>query len=163
MAMKRTPIVLLGTVLLTTMTLQVRAQSSTSDAEKSWLASVSRYAKWGFLGAAVGLTATAAIKRSQADDRFEDLEMFCDAAVGICASGPDGAFLDATAEGLFQQVKSLDRRAQGFLIGGQIALGVSGVMFLIDLLSGDPSPENIPFTPLRFYQDGNRVGLQLNY
>ena len=154
---------LLGTVLITTMTPRVRAQSSTSDGEKPWLASVSHYAKWGFLGAAAGLIATATIKRSQADDRFEDLEMFCDVAVGICATGPDGAFLDATAEGLFQQIESLDGQAQGFLIGWQIALGVSGVMFLIDLLSDDPSPENIPFTPLRFYQDRNKVGLQLNY
>ncbi len=163
MAMKRAPILLFGTVLLTTMTLQVRAQSSTSDGEKPWLTSVSRYAKWGFLGAAAGLITTAAIKRSQADGRLEDLEIFCDAAVGICATGPDGAFLDATAEGLFQQVESLDGQAQGFLIGGQIALGVSGVMFVIDLLSDDPSPENIPFTPLRFYQDRNKIGLQLNY
>lgn len=137
--------------------------NSTTQSEESWVVSVSHVGKWTFLAATAGLTTMAAIKMGRADDRLDELQTFCQTAIGICSTGADGAFIDPTAERLFQETLSLDRQAQRFLIGGQFTLMVSGALFLVYLLSDDGGPENIPFTPLKIFQQGNLVGFRIEY
>lgn len=137
--------------------------NSTTQSQESWVVSVSHIGKWTFLAATAGLTTMAAIKMGRADDRFDELQTFCQTAIGICSTEADGAFIDPTAERLFQETRSLDGQAQRFLIGGQFTLMVSGALFLVDLLSDHGGPENIPFTPLKLFQQGNLVGLRIEY
>jgi len=54
-----------------------------------------------------------------------------------------------------------NRRARGWILGGEITLVATGAMFLLDLIHQDDEPRNIPFTPFQVYASRGRVGLSL--
>lgn len=139
-----------------------RGQQPANDGERSWLVSFSHYGRWGGLLSAAGFTALAAIKHKDADIFFDGLLQRCRANSALCTLGADGKYAGADEEILYQETIRLDRQARALLLAGEVSLVASGVMFLIDLVSGNQEPENIPFTPLRFqaHADGLSLGIQ---
>jgi hypothetical protein len=52
-------------------------------------------------------------------------------------------------------------RARSWILGGEIALVSTAAMFLVDLVHGDDSPPNVPFTPFTVYAAGGRFGFSV--
>jgi hypothetical protein len=157
--MKRVPLLLL---LLSLFATPLAAQPALDD-PSPWRPL--RIAKWS----TVTLSAAAALygfsNNRSADDAFEVIEGVCAIEPDRCESRlPDGAYADAALEAEYQHVRSLDRRARGALIGSQIGIAASVVLFILDLRNQRP-PDNIPYEPRRLditpARDGG-VRLQLN-
>ena len=119
-----------------------------------------RFGKWATLGAAVAFTALGAATHDRADRDYDALLAFC-RDHGPCPIGPDGRYANAGAEALFGRVRDGDRRARAWLLGGEVALAGSVVLFVLDLRR-QPGPGNIPYSPYvaagRF---GTQVGVQV--
>jgi len=106
-----------------------------------------RIAKWSTLAAAAGTAAWGFVQNSRADDRFADLERRCNAEPARCTRRTAaGVYEDAELERLYQDVRSLDRKAWAALLVSQIGLGTSVVLFLLDL-GNMKRPPDIPFVP----------------
>jgi hypothetical protein len=108
-----------------------------------------RIAKWS----TVTLTGAAAlygfVSNRRADDVFDRIEEACTVTPNRCAARrPDGAYGDADLEAEYQRVRTLDRRARSALIGSQVGVGASIVLFILDLRNQRP-PDNIPYEPRR--------------
>jgi hypothetical protein len=78
--------------------------------------------------------------------------------------GPDGRYLDPSAEERYQRVVVGDRRARAWLVGGQVALVGSVALFVIEL-TREKGSQNIPYSglvvePGRY---GTRVGFRLRW
>jgi hypothetical protein len=133
------------------------------DGGRSWVVGFSHYAKWGALAGAVAFTALAVDSHNQADRYFSGLKQFCEHASTECQVGPDGTYRSADAERLWQATAASDRQARWWLVGGQASLVVAGGMFLLDMVSGNSTPKNIPFTPFQVYAEPRKLGLQLQF
>lgn len=130
---------------------------------RAWYAEVSHWAKWPALAGAIGLTAAAIVKKGDADEVYDGLQSLCRANSATCVQNPSGSYTDPSAEALYQETLRLDAQARRWMIGGQVALALSGGMFLIDLVTGRQKPKNIPYTPLEFIGSAERVGLRLRF
>lgn len=162
MALRSTIAVALGVILLAGTSGTAAGQVRESETQ-SWFVATSGWGKWVSLGIAAGLTTYGAIRSNDAQNQFTILETSCRTNSFFCRTGDDDTYLDPEAERLFQETLRLDGHAQKFLLGGQVSLLISGTMFLVDLLTGDDEPGNIPFTPLQVYSRPNRLGLQLGF
>lgn len=141
----------------------LRAQQSGTGDERPWFVSVSRWAKWPTLAAAIGLTAAAIVRKDDANRYFDQLESLCTGDSEGCQLGSDGKYLNPAAESLYQETVRLDAQARRWMIGGQGFLFVSGGLFLIDLVAGKSKPKNIPFTPLEAYASPGTLGLRWRF
>jgi len=72
----------------------------------------------------------------------------CRANNDDCLLGPSGAYLNPTAEQLYQRSLHFDRRARTRLLAGQGALLVAAGLFIADLRGHPGGPENKPLPPL---------------
>lgn len=142
---------------------QVDEEAPTPPDARPWFAPVAKWGRWPTLAAAIGLTAAAITKKADADDVYEGLQARCVDVAGTCVLRPDGTYVDAESERLYQETLRLDGQARRWMIGGQAFLFVSGGMFLIDLVVGSSKPENIPFSPLEAYAVPGAVGLRWRY
>jgi hypothetical protein len=137
------------------------AQTAPSDAPHRSPALV-RYGKWAALGLAAGSLYLGAATHRDADRAYSDLLDYCRAS-GPCQIGLDGRYANPTAEALYRRVRSRDRTARVWLVGGQAALLASAAFFLVDLQHGG-EPPNIPFAPYvaagRF---GTRIGVRFTW
>lgn len=152
-----------GLVLLAFLAAPVAAQE---PASRPAVASFARYAKWPTLAAAVGFTAVAFSHNRDADRVYDALTTYCFQNPLACNVVPVGSrtrYVEDDPERLYQETLRLDRQARNWLVLGQVSLAASGVMFLIDLISGDDGPDNIPFDGFRLIADGRRLGLRLAY
>lgn len=161
-------------VTLIAMLWSVRAmgQERVPDRGRPWFAEASHWGRWLSLAGAAGMIGIAASEHVTANDALDDLETFCTASPESCAivssltrseASPAEHYADPDAEALYQEYAAHERRARGYLLGGQMTLVVAGGMFLIDLLYRDEQPENIPFTPLEIYSTRNKLGLSLRF
>jgi len=141
----------------------LRAQQSGTEDERPWFVSVSRWAKWPTLAAAIGLTAAAIARKDDANEYFDRLETLCIEDSDACQLGSDGTYLNPAAENLYQETVRLDAQARRWMIGGQGFLFVSGGLFLIDLVAGKSKPKNIPFTPFEAYASPGTLGLRWRF
>ena len=128
---------------------------------------ITHYGKWVAFAFAGAFTALGAHEHENSNKAFDQLASVCRANNSACAIGPNGAYLNATAERMYQASLHYDSRARVRLIAGQLGLLVAGGLFLADLHHGD-EPENIPFTPpaellLEPKADGARVGVQVHF
>lgn len=137
--------------------------AQTDADQRSWVVSFSRYGKWPVLASAIGLTAVAIFRNDDADEIFDGLITLCSNAPPDCRRLDDGTYAGSDAERLYQETLRLDRQARAWMIGGQVALAAAGVMFLIDLVSGDQGPKNIPFTELEVFSGHRRVGVRYRF
>lgn len=129
----------------------------------SFVVGFSHYAKWGMLAGAAAFTYLSLRAHNDADQYFSGLKDFCSHAGPECQIGADGAYKSADAEHLWQATARADREARWWLVAGQASLVVSGGMFLLDLVSGNSRPKNIPFTPFQVYSEPRKIGLQFSF
>lgn len=143
---------------------QAAAQSQPGPPDaRPWIVSAAKWVKWPTLAAAVGLTAVAIARKADADDFYDRLQVFCRDEPNECAVGPNGAYVNPQAEGLYQETVRLDGQARNWMIGGQGFLFVSGGLFLLDLVAGAHKPENIPYVPLEAYATPGTLGLRWRF
>ncbi len=122
---------------------------------------VASYGKWLLLGGAIGFNLAALRQHHLAEDSFSELAEICTAAEhSRCATGADGAYLDAGAEAIYQRTLSADRRARGWLFAGETALLGSAAIFVWELSRPHGRDPDIPFTP-RVGVSGGRATLGL--
>jgi hypothetical protein len=81
--------------------------------------------------------------------------------------GPSGAYLNPTAEQLYQRSLHFDGRARTRLLAGQGALLLAAGLFIADLRTHPGGPQNKPLGPLEISGDrrtgGVQVGVRLNF
>ncbi len=130
---------------------------------RPWYVSTAKWARWPTLAVAAGLTTAAIIVKGRANDSFNGLKLICQAGPQNCLLGPDGTYVNGDAERLFQETLRLDAQARRWMIGGQGFLFLSGGLFLIDLVSGNREPKNIPFSPFEAYAVPGRLGLRWRF
>ena len=106
-----------------------------------------RIAKWGtavFTAAVAGIGVASYMR---ADDRYTELERACVENPTACSQRlPSGAYADPRLEAMYQEVLRYDERARLALIGSQLGLAASVVLFILDLRGGT-TPPNIPYDP----------------
>jgi hypothetical protein len=106
-----------------------------------------RVAKWSTAALSLGTAAYGFRAQHRADERYAALERVCRSNPERCAPRtPQGAFVDAELERMYQQVVRLDDRARVFLFTTQVGVATSVVLFMLDLRPGD-RPRNIPYDP----------------
>ncbi len=136
------------------------AQAQADTASASRPSALVRYGKWATLGAAGAFAYLGAATHDRADRDYNTLLDYCRAS-GPCPIGADGHYTDPHAEALYRRVRDADRLARGWLVGGQLAILTSAVLFVLDLKRGS-EPKNIPFSGYvaagRF---GTNVGVQV--
>jgi hypothetical protein len=130
------------------------------------LVEISRWGRWITLAGSAALIGFAAERHAAGSDAFARLESLCTENMPACQiiqgdAGP--AYADPATEAIYQEYARAERQARGLLIGGQAALLVTGVMFIVDLAYDDGGTENIPLTPLEFFRQGDRVGFQWRF
>lgn len=106
-----------------------------------------KWGKWALLGGAVTMNLLAAEAHDDANDVFALIEARCEADATRCFEAADGTYQDAETEELFQQTLRYDRRARGWLVGGQGALLGAAALFIWEFTRPKALPENIPFEP----------------
>jgi hypothetical protein len=114
-----------------------------------------RIAKWTTLLVSGGAAAYGFTQNRTADREYEQLERECEAQPLTCLKGPDGeTYANTELEARYQRILERDDRARLALLGGQIGIAASVVMFIIDLPK-HTTPEDIPYDPKAY-----RVGLR---
>jgi len=125
-----------------------------------------RVAKWGALIGAAGAGVYGFVQNHRADDRYRELEEFCQAEMFRCAQRTAaGEYEDPAFENRYQKVRSLDRRSHTALVLSQIGVASSVVLFLLDLGNAGP-PTDIPYVPsgleIAPAKNGLKIGVRLN-
>jgi hypothetical protein len=118
------------------------------------------YGKWAAFGLAAGFFILGAGTHDRADRDFTSLLRYCRDS-GPCPIGADGRYANPTAEALYQRVRSGDRAAGAWLLGGEAALAGGAVLLVMELRS-KKGAENIPYSPyVAAGRLGTRIGLQV--
>jgi hypothetical protein len=131
------------------------------QAEAQGLSPAVKYGKWVLLAGSIGMHALAVRAHDRADNVFDALEAQCADVRARCELGPDGAYADPAIESLYQSSLRYDRRARGWLIGGEAALAGSAVLFIWELTRPKTRPDNIPFEPEVRTMSGGTTGIGL--
>jgi hypothetical protein len=106
-----------------------------------------RVAKWSTAVLSLGTAAYGFRAQHRADERYAALERICRSNPERCAPRtPQGAFVDAELERMYQRIVRLDDRARVFLFTTQVSVAASVVLFMLDLRPGE-RPRNIPYDP----------------
>ncbi len=129
----------------------VRAQAQTSTRQDTAVVQrypLARFGKWVTLSGAAAAATFGIVTNQEADRRYADLERTCRDDPGRCTRGAGGAYEDATLEGEYQRILTLDDRATFALIAGEISVLASVVLFVFDL-PRSRSGEDIPYSPPR--------------
>jgi hypothetical protein len=125
---------------------------------------VVKYGKWALLAGSVGMNYLAARAHDRAEDAFEALEEWCEADRFRCDLDPGGRYFDPTSEALYQESLRQDRRARGWLFGGEGALLGAAALFVWELTRSSTRPDNIPFEPeVTTHRGTTRLGLRLPF
>ncbi len=123
-----------------------------------------KYGKWAVLAAAVGMGLKAASAHDDADRAFARLDDYCAGDRTRCDQGPGGRYLDPVSEGYYQAALSGDRRARGWLLGGEVSLLGAAGLFVWELTRPKTPPRNIPFEPsFRVIGPRTEMGLILHF
>lgn len=123
-----------------------------------------KYGKWAVLAAAVGMGLKAASAHHDADRAFARLEGYCAVDRTRCDQGPGDRYLDPVSEGYYQAALSGDRRARGWLLGGEVSLLGAAGLFVWELTRPRTPPRNIPFEPsFRVIGPRTEMGLTLHF
>lgn len=123
-----------------------------------------KYGKWAVLAAAVGMGLKASSAHHDADRSFQRLEDYCVDDRSRCDRGPGGRYLDPVSEGYYQAALSGDRRARGWLLGGEAALLGAAGLFVWELTWPKAPPKDIPFEPsFRVIGPRTEMGLILHF
>jgi hypothetical protein len=104
-------------------------------------------AKWTASGFALAAGAGAFVIQNDAEDRFEELERFCDESPGVCRDLTEsGAYADPALERRYQDIRSDYRNSRWLLYGAHALAATAVVLFIVDL-PRDATPDNVPYDP----------------
>jgi hypothetical protein len=134
-------------------------------AEGQGLGPAAKYGKWVLLAGSIGMNYLAVRAHDRAEKTIDILESRCLAARERCDLWPNGAYADRETEGLYQIALHYDRRARGWLIGGETALVGAAALFVWELTRPKGRPDNIPFEPevRSLRAGGTGLGLRLTF
>jgi hypothetical protein len=163
--MTRSPGLLLALVLTAW---PVAAQQPSPEPHTGWTGPVAHYGKWVMTAAAAVFTGLAVHEHDRSAESWDQLLRICRNDNADCATGPDGRYLEVTAENFYQRSLYFDARARRRLIVGQVALVAAATLFIADLTRGPNGPPNIPFDPNRIVLGpatggGTNVGWRLRF
>jgi hypothetical protein len=123
-----------------------------------------KYGKWLLVAGSVGMNYLAVRSHNRADDAYDALEEQCLANHARCTVGAQGQYTDPDIEGLYQSSLRYDRRARGWLIGGETALAGAAALFIWELTRPKDRPDNIPFEPeVRSMRGRTGLGLRVRF
>jgi len=105
------------------------------------------WGKWGTAGVSLALHLLAISVHNRSDRNLRSLTVNCFDTPANCTIGSDGTYVDSHTEAMFQNVLSDNRRARAYLIGGEVALLGTVVLFVSDLTRKKSRPPNKPFNP----------------
>jgi hypothetical protein len=141
-------------------------QSPAPIGGEPWIVTVSHWGKWPALAGTGALLAFAVVRNNEAKNAQSEFRGYCVEDISRCAlvPGPDGPiYADPEAEELYQVYADLNRKARGFLAGGQVTLVFTATMFLIDLVYQRDGYDNIPFTPFELHATPRELGLSVSF
>jgi hypothetical protein len=113
-------------------------------ARDDWRRDVVHVGKWLTAAGAAAFTVLAANEHQHSRHEWNSLLAICHSSDNACALGPDGRYLRADAESLYQASRAFDRRANRWLLGAQASLITTAALFIVDLHPGS-GPDNIPY------------------
>ena len=152
------------TLLLTVALLLALAPSTVGAQQATPSPPLVKWGKWALLGGAVTMNLLAADAHEQANDVFDEIEARCVTDETLCYADGAGNYADDQTEALYQQTLGHDRRARGWLIGGQGALIGAAALFIWEFTRPQSLPENIPFEPeVDIGARETRVGVNLRF
>ena len=123
-----------------------------------------KYGKWAALAAAVGMGLKASSAHHDADRAFARLDAYCGDDPSRCDQAPGGHYLDPVSERYYQAALSGDRRARGWLLGGEVTLLGAAGLFVWELTRPKSPPRNIPFEPnFRVLGPRTELGVTLHF
>lgn len=124
-----------------------------------------KWGKWALLGGSITMNLLAADAHDQANELFAQIEDRCAADAALCfAADGDGRYLDSETESLYQATLRYDRRARGWLVGGQGALLGAAALFIWEFTRPKSLPDNIPFEPeIEVGARETRLGVRLGF
>ena len=129
----------------------------------SLLQTTVHYGKWLTAAAAIGFTVMASNQHSYSRREWDALLELCRSAADACLVGPDGRYLRADAEALYERSRHYDLLANRWLVGAQLSLVTTTALFIIDLNAGN-GPENIPYpSQIRVGAVGNGPGVEMRF
>lgn len=122
-----------------------------------------KWGKWGAAALFLGLTTAGVLEHQSADDAYASLTRYC-SNIGPCNLGPDGRYLNPTAEQMYQEVVDGDRQARALFITGQVALAGAAALFVVELMK-ERGTRNIPYSGFTAapYRGGWNVGWRLTF
>lgn len=133
----------------------------------AWTQGLIHYGKWATGATALALTVQGAREHSRSAREWNRLLGLCRADNAACTLGADGRYVSAAAEQYYQTSITFDRRAQSWLLGGQLSLLATAALFVADLHHHTNGPDNIPFHPLNVSVDPatgrTELGLRLAF
>jgi len=119
--------------------------------------------KWLTAAAAIGFTVMASNQHGYSRRDWDALLEVCRSAADACLVGPDGRYLRADAEALYQRSRHYDALANRWLVGAQLSLVTTTALFIIDLNAGN-GPENIPYpSQIRVGSVGSGAGVEMRF
>ena len=119
--------------------------------------------KWLTAAAAIGFTVMASQQHNYSRREWDALLEICRSASDACLVGPDGRYLRADAEALYQRSRQYDLVANRWLVGAQLSLVTTTALFIIDLNAGN-GPENIPYpSQIRMGSVGSGAGVEMRF
>ena len=127
----------------------------------TWSRGLVHYGKWVVAAAAVTFTALGAHEHQNSNAVFGELLDRCRANTADCTLGPDGKYIDAASEQLYQTSLHFDRRARLRLLLGQASLLAGAGLFLADLRHHATGPDNIPYRGLELWVAPRGSGAQV--
>lgn len=118
---------------------------------RSFIQRVAGPGKWVAGAASIALIAFAVKEHNRSNESWDALIAICDADNERCEVASDGTYRDVEAERLYQESQYYDRRAQRRILGGQVALVVTGALLIVDLSVRRDGTNNVPFDPDQAY------------
>jgi len=119
--------------------------------------------KWLTAAAAIGFTVMASNQHQYSRREWDALLEVCRSASDACLVGPDGRYLRADAEALYERSRHYDLLANRWLVAAQLSLVTTTALFIIDLNAGN-GPENIPYpSQIRVGSVGSGAGVEMRF
>ena len=125
------------------------------------------WGKWATAASAIAFTAMGAREHHYSDVEWNQLLDICRNNNADCMVGPNGRYVNANAELLYQASLGFDRRARRWLLGAQGTALITAALFISDLRHHSDEPENIPFKPVSLEvsptRDGAHLGMRIAF
>ena len=139
------------------------ADAAFQEQRASFMRGIIHTGKWLTAAAAIGFTVMASNQHGYSRREWDALLEICRSASDACLVGPDGKYLRADAEALYQSSRRYDLIANRWLVAAQVSLVTTTALFIIDLNAGD-GPENIPYpSQIRVGTIDGGAGLEMRW